>query len=115
MTFLRRTPLCFHGRRSRWARRKLQMKPHVPCMIFALTVGLPTAALRADNWSQFRGPELSGVAKDAKLPLEWGPDKQIVWKIELPGAGWSQPIVWGDKVFVTTAQSSKGAKPDRSV
>ena len=65
------------------------------------------AHARAENWNQFRGPESNGVVQEAKLPLEWGPDKQIVWKVALPGVGWSQPIVWGDKIFVTTAESDQ--------
>jgi len=70
------------------------------------------AAATAENWSQFRGANASGVAVEAKLPVTWGPDQQIVWKVKLPGIGWSQPIVWGDKIFVTTAESDEQAKPD---
>jgi outer membrane protein assembly factor BamB len=71
-----------------------------------------TARANAENWSQFRGADASGVVREAKLPLEWGTDKQILWKIELPGVGWSQPIVWADKIFVTTAESDQQTKPD---
>lgn len=80
--------------------------------IAVATIGFLVAASRAENWSQFRGADLDGVAADAKLPLEWGPEKQILWKVNLPGIGWSQPIVWGDKVFVTTAVADKQAKPN---
>ncbi|MFO0807671.1 MAG: PQQ-binding-like beta-propeller repeat protein [Gemmataceae bacterium] len=69
------------------------------------------AALRAGEWPQFRGPTATGVAADATLPIEWGPDKNVAWKVEIPGAGWSSPIVWGDKVFVTTAVTEKQTKP----
>jgi outer membrane protein assembly factor BamB len=77
-----------------------------------LSVGLPMTASPAENWSQFRGDAGNGVVEDAQLPLEWGPDKHVLWKIALPGIGWSQPIVWGDKVFVTTAVSEHQAKPN---
>src|SRR5262245_46870561 len=79
-------------------RSELRMKAYTTLAIAAATIGSFVAVLRAENWSQFRGAELNGVAKDAKLPLEWGPENQILWKIEVPGIGWSQPIVWGDKV-----------------
>jgi outer membrane protein assembly factor BamB len=66
----------------------------------------------AENWHQFRGPGTDGVASEANLPTEWGPDKQILWKVTIRGAGWSQPITWGDKIFVTTAEAANQMKPD---
>ncbi len=66
----------------------------------------------AENWSQFRGASSNGVAQQDKLPVEWGPDAQIMWKSALAGIGWSQPIVWGDKIFVTTAESDGQPKPN---
>lgn len=54
-------------------------------------------------WHQWRGPLATGVAPHADPPVEWSEDKNIRWKIELPGGGHSSPIVWGDKVFVTAA------------
>jgi hypothetical protein len=66
---------------------------------------------RSADWPQFRGPGGSGVAADASLPSEWGPETNIKWKIEIPGAAWSQPIVVGDKVFVTTAITENQRKP----
>ena len=45
----------------------------------------------------------TGVAPDAAPPLEWSEDKNIRWKTELPGLGHSTPIVWGDRIFLTTA------------
>jgi outer membrane protein assembly factor BamB len=74
--------------------------------------GCFVAGASAENWNQFRGADTSGVVQEAKLPLEWGAEKHILWKIKLPGIGWSQPVVWGDKVFVTTAESNQQPKPD---
>ena len=68
-------------------------------------------AVQAENWPQFRG-DGTGVAADAKLPTQWSQKKNVAWKVKLPGVGWSQPIVWGDKIFVTTAQTNKQAAPD---
>lgn len=57
----------------------------------------------ADNWPQWRGPLATGVAPNARPPLEWSDTKNIRWKKELPGKGHSTPIVWGDRIFLTTA------------
>jgi outer membrane protein assembly factor BamB len=73
-------------------------------------VCLPAVALAGD-WPQFRGPGGTGVAADAPAPAEWAADKNVRWKVTVPGYAWSSPIVWGDKVFVTTAVSDKQSKP----
>ena len=65
----------------------------------------------ADNWTQFRGPGGDGVAKESQIPAEWDKEKNIQWKVQIAGFGWSQPIIWGDKVFVTSAVSDKQKKP----
>ncbi|MFN7876994.1 MAG: PQQ-binding-like beta-propeller repeat protein [Pirellula sp.] len=66
----------------------------------------------ANDWWQFRGPESNGVVRDLKLPETWGVDSNLQWKTNIPGEGWSAPVVVGKKVFVTTAVSS--AKKDKS-
>jgi outer membrane protein assembly factor BamB len=68
-------------------------------------------ALGGDDWPQFRGPNGSAVSPDKHLPGKWSTEKNVAWKAKLPGYGWSSPIVWGDKVFVTTAFSQKQRKP----
>jgi len=54
-------------------------------------------------WAQWRGPLSTGVAPHADPPVKWSDRKNIRWKTRLPGSGHSSPIVWGDRVFVTTA------------
>ena len=54
-------------------------------------------------WPQWRGPLGTGVAPHAKPPVEWSEIKNIRWKTTLPGSGHSTPIIWGDRVFITTA------------
>src|SRR6478672_3914980 len=71
---------------------------------FALTfvaLGDSTETLR--NWPQWRGPLGTGVAPDADPPLTWNETKNVKWKVTIPGAGSSTPVVWGDRVFVLTA------------
>lgn len=61
------------------------------------------SSFKTDNWPQFRGPESNQLTTEKTLPLEWSDEKNLLWKVELPGRGWSCPIVWGNKVFVTNA------------
>jgi outer membrane protein assembly factor BamB len=56
-----------------------------------------------DEWPQFRGPGGAGVADESSLPERWSTTDNVAWSIEVPGRGWSSPIVWRDRVFVTTA------------
>jgi outer membrane protein assembly factor BamB len=55
------------------------------------------------DWPQFRGPGGGGVADSATLPQKWSTTDNVAWAIEVPGRGWSSPIVWGNRVYVTTA------------
>lgn len=75
----------------------------------ALLVGLD--AVRAGDWPQFRGPAGSGLAGSEPTPIEWAADKNIAWKVKIPGYGWSSPIVLGDKLIVTTAVTDNQQKP----
>jgi outer membrane protein assembly factor BamB len=60
-----------------------------------------SSAPAADNWPQFRGPD-AGVADGNDLPDTWSTTQNVVWASEVPGRGWSSPVVWGDKVFLTS-------------
>jgi len=55
----------------------------------------------AENWPQWRGPTNDGHSTETKLPSEWGEDKNVVWKIVLPGPGAGTPCIWGEKIFLT--------------
>jgi outer membrane protein assembly factor BamB len=57
----------------------------------------------AGNWPQWRGPDGSGISNEKNLPSEWSPTKNIKWKTPIDGRAHSSPIVWGNKVFLTTA------------
>ncbi|MGE3310520.1 MAG: PQQ-binding-like beta-propeller repeat protein [Limisphaerales bacterium] len=72
-------------------------------VLACLTVD-PTA-LAQENWPGFRGPGARGVGESAKLPIAWGTGTNIAWRTPIPGRGWSSPIVWGDRIFLTTAVS----------
>jgi outer membrane protein assembly factor BamB len=66
-----------------------------------LLVGTATLSA-AENWPQWRGPGSQGISTEAQLPTEWSATKNVAWKTELP-PGHSSPIVWGDRIFVTSA------------
>jgi outer membrane protein assembly factor BamB len=57
----------------------------------------------AENWTRFRGPNGQGISTEKNLPITWSADDKVAWKASIPGKGWSSPIVYQDKVFLTTA------------
>ena len=69
---------------------------------FVLLLATATLGLAGD-WTEFRGPTGQGLAEASGLPTEWSPEKNVAWKVELPGKGWSSPVVLGKKIFLTTA------------
>ena len=73
-------------------------------VIIVLALLCPLAAL-GEEWSRFRGPNGTGVSDATTIPTTWTV-KDFLWKVEIPGAGHSSPVVWGDKVFVTSADKS---------
>jgi outer membrane protein assembly factor BamB len=70
-----------------------------------LSLILTAAAMGAD-WPQFRGPNASGVSEESKLPVEFGPDRNVLWKTTLP-PGHSSPAIAGQKIFVTAIENEK--------
>lgn len=75
----------------------------VPTVV--LVLGL-AAALQADNWPHWRGPSGSGVTAERGLPERWSDTDNVAWKAPLEGLGISSPIVWGDRIFVTSQRGS---------
>src|SRR6266851_1316061 len=75
------------------------------------TLALSLFLAAADsNWPQFRGIAASGVGSGAP-PTEWNVEsgKNILWKAEIPGLGHSSPVIWGDRIFLTSAVGEGGA------
>ena len=71
-----------------------------------LLIIVSTTLAAGDQWPQFRGPRSNGVADDPHLPDTWSTTRNVVWKTEIPGSGWSSPVVWGDRIFVTSVVST---------
>ncbi|HEV8069265.1 MAG TPA: PQQ-binding-like beta-propeller repeat protein [Planctomycetaceae bacterium] len=80
--------------------------------VFGIAVGvfvLLGASLSADdNWPQFRGPGSRGTSDERDLPEAWSKTENVAWATKIAGRGWSSPIVWGDKIFLTSAIQLKG-------
>jgi outer membrane protein assembly factor BamB len=74
-------------------------------VVFA-AAGQPSAR-GDDNWPMFRGPQATGVAAGDGLPERWSATENVEWKTEIPGRGWSSPVVWGNRVILTTAVSTE--------
>lgn len=75
------------------------MRAIAPLLLVALAV--TPLVVRAEQWPQFRGPGALGVAESPRLPDTWSTTKNVRWKTTIPGHGWSSPVVWGDRIFVT--------------
>ncbi len=73
--------------------------------------GLAAAGLRAGDWPEFRGPTGQGLA-EGPLPVAWGAETNLGWKVDVPGRGWSSPVVRAGRVYLTTAVSVEGSKTD---
>ena len=71
------------------------------CSLFAIALAATAADKRA-NWPQWRGPNGDGSAPGEKAPTTWSDSKNLKWKLKLPGSGASSPIVWNDRVYITS-------------
>jgi len=81
-----------------------QLKMSLPAILIILFA--TSLSLASDDWTQFRGPNGSGVSLTTGLPQEFGPNKNVVWKTELP-PGHSSPVLTRDRIFVTAFTKEK--------
>jgi len=72
-------------------------------VLLAAASGSAPAEPRPTEWAQFRGPAGQGVSFEKGLPDDWSATRNVLWKTAIPGRGHSSPVIWGDRVFVTTA------------
>jgi outer membrane protein assembly factor BamB len=87
-----------------------------PFVVVAAVAALGAGAAGAANWPEFRGPTGQGHVLKGGVPTEWGPDKNVAWKQEIPGSGWSSPVVCDGRVYLTTAVAAeKGRTTDLSL
>ncbi|MFP6603749.1 MAG: PQQ-binding-like beta-propeller repeat protein, partial [Pirellulaceae bacterium] len=92
-----------HGRPASQISRRSVLN----CLVLVTCACWPIFALAVEpansNWPQWRGPLATGVAPTGNPPTEWSETKNIRWKTPLPGKGHSTPVIWGNRIFVTTA------------
>lgn len=69
------------------------------CYIF---VYVAVFAQESENWTRFRGPNGQGISTAMGLPVRWSDTENVAWKTDIPGEGWSSPIVWNDHIFLTS-------------
>ena len=89
----------------------MKLNLSVSLILLALLIsGVSAQIPNGNRWSSFRGERASGVAEGQNLPERWDGQKgvNVKWKTKIPGLAHSSPIVWGNRVFVTTAISSRG-------
>jgi outer membrane protein assembly factor BamB len=105
--------------------KSMQIRLVLAAALLYSTISLGAAVNDARYWAQWRGPEMTGVSRTAKPPVEWSETKNIKWKIQIPGRGSSSPVVYGDRVYLLTAipvgvsgeaqHAPRGALPQRGV
>ena len=71
------------------------------------------AGAEDDRWAQFRGPGNLGVAEEAGLPESWSTTEHVAWVTDIPGLGWSSPIVWEDTLFLTSVITTGAVEAPR--
>ncbi len=74
------------------------MRRSLLCSLLLLTI-----PLHASDWPQFRGPQSDGIVRVAGVPQEWSKTDNVAWKVDLPGKGWSSPVLQGGRLYLTTA------------
>src|SRR5258707_5834116 len=78
------------------SRRHLMVLP--PIVLTLVLVG----RAGAENWPQWRGPQLNGVSEETELPTNWSATTNAAWRLPLPGPAGATPVVWGDHIFLTS-------------
>jgi len=96
----------------RWTVRPQELTiMRMALVLLTCAVLLVTAAAPNDNdWPRWRGPNDDGMAR-GDAPVEWSDSKNITWRVPIPGRGHSSPVIWGDKIFLTTAVPAAGESP----
>ena len=88
---------------KRAARRTSQSLSAAALALLLLHLQTADAYAQTANWAQWRGEDGRGISAETNLPTEWSATKNVKWKTEISGKGHSSPIVWGNRVFLTTS------------
>jgi outer membrane protein assembly factor BamB len=80
----------------------MKMRKRILGIVAVLMLSLSVA--QAENWPQWRGPNLNGLSNEKNLPVKWTAEENIVWKVQTPGVTGSTPIIWRDRIFLNLAE-----------
>src|SRR5882724_13631572 len=83
--------------------------PRYAVRLFSCMIALSLAA--EPEWPRFRGPNGNPIVTKGRLPEKWSKTENVEWAAEIPGRGWSSPIVNGRQVFLTTVTTEGKSKP----
>ncbi len=75
----------------------------ISALLLALLATAISAAAADPDWPQFRGPGGQGISEATGVPIEWSDSKNVAWKVEVPGKGWSSPVLARGRLYLTTA------------
>src|SRR5438094_76965 len=88
-------------------RPSMKVTPLVGVVLLSLSASVIAAEPPPTDWPGWRGPRADGVAEGRNLPVRWSATENVRWSVELPGWGTSSPVVFGDRVFVTSHRQDK--------
>ena len=72
--------------------------------VVAACVGLCGATASAENWPEWRGPQHNGISTETGIATTWAKDKNVAWSVKLPGQGGATPVIWDDRIYLTSAE-----------
>ena len=75
-------------------------------VVFALTISSIASSAFAENWPQWRGAKHDGVSHETGLPIKFSKTENVLWRVPLPGPAGATPIVWGNRIFLTSAKGN---------
>jgi len=83
---------------------RIRVSPALVLMAILLSASLATSsAEKGAWWPQWRGPDANGLSLETNLPVKWSAEENVAWKLEMPGRSGSTPVIWGEQIFLTTA------------
>lgn len=82
------------------------MNTKILSLFFLFVYSVAGCQTKTDNWTHFRGTNMDGHAAVEKAPLHWSETENILWKVPVKGLGWSSPVVFGDQVWLTSAEEN---------
>ncbi len=80
------------------------MHKRISSVLFLIVLLVSVA--NAENWPQWRGPNLNGLSNEKNLPLTWSAEQNVSWKLAMPGFSGSTPVIWRDRIFLNVADNN---------